>query len=195
MLILFDADDGESSDDFLEQCAWDIPLADKNLAKISLQKFVEEGVQTFHVDMDVQVKRDVDILTQMIRKYKNPAFDIRKPFNVEFKDEFGIDSGGPTREFEGLQGHLVPRHDYELLPGGMFVLLGKMIPHSVLNGCCGVSGLSPAVIAYICTGKRDAAVQYLTIEDFPDPVLKQNFAEVCRTKHFLSNQMIMYDGC
>ncbi|XP_028411996.1 uncharacterized protein LOC114534729 [Dendronephthya gigantea] len=191
------ADDGESSsDDFLEKCAWDTPL-EENFAKTALQKFVEEGLQTFHVDMDVHVKRDTDILTQMIRKYKNPAFDIRKPLNVEFQDQFGVDSGGPTRElfsllmkrlakyhsdglnlFEGLQGHLLPRHDYDLLSGGVFFLLGKMILHSVLNGCCGVAGLSPAVIAYLCTGRRDAAVQYLTLEDFPDPVVKNNFEEL-----------------
>ena len=184
---------------------WDTPLSDtKNLAKVSLQKFVEGAVQAFHVDMDVQVKRDCDILTQMIRKYKNPAFNLRKPLNVEFKDEFGVDSGGPTRElfcllmkrlakyqsdginlFEGLQGHLLPRHDYDLLSGGMFVLLGKMILHSVLNGCCGVSGLSPAVIAYICTGRRDAAVQHLSLDDYPDPVVKKNFEEICRTKFIL----------
>ncbi len=194
-----------SSDDILEQSVWDLPLAASNIlstssdAQISLQKFVEQGVQKFHVDMDVQVNRERDILTQMIRKYKNPAFNIRKPLNVEFVGEFGVDSGGPTRElffllmkrlaagqadginmFEGLQGHLLPRHDYNLLSGGLFVLVGKMILHSVLNGCCGMPGVSPAVGAYICTGRRDAAVQHLSIGDYPDPVLQKKFQNVCR---------------
>lgn len=85
-----------------------------------------------------------------------------------------------------MQGHLLPRHDYDLLSGGIFVLLGKMILHSVSNGCCGVSGLSPAVIAYICTGRRDAAVQHLTLEDFSDPVVKKkNFEEVCTVVYFV----------
>jgi hypothetical protein len=137
-----DLDSSSSSEEIIQRSIWDTPLAASKIlssssdALISLQKFVEQGVQKFHVDMDVQVKRDSDILAQMIRKYKNPAFNIRKPLNVEFVDEFGEDRGGPTRElfcllmkrltkgladginlFEGLQGHLLPRHDYDLLSG------------------------------------------------------------------------------
>ena len=99
-----------------------------------------------------------DILPQMIRKYKNPSFDVTKPLNVQFigADEIGIDAGGITKEhfhflveslkrqspdgitlLEGTVGHLLPKHDYELLSSGMFVIMGKMILHAVLNNCQG----------------------------------------------------------
>ena len=34
---------------------------------------------------------------------------------------------------------------------------------NILNGCNGLQGLSPGVIAYLVTGKRDAAVEHDTI--------------------------------
>lgn len=80
--------------------------------------------------------------------------------------------------FEGLVGHLLPCHDYAMLSGGLFKIMGKMILHSILNGCCGIAGLSPIVIAYLCTGHRDEAVQHLTLDDFPDPVLQEKLQEV-----------------
>jgi hypothetical protein len=55
-----------------------------------------------------------------------------------------------------------------------------MILHAVINGCCGIAGLSPAIVAYICTGYRDATVQHLTIEDYPDPVMQKKLQEVSR---------------
>ena len=191
----------KSSDEMFESYAWGTPLAaSKHLscdAQQSLQKFINEAVQTFHAELDVQVKRDNDILSQMIRKYKNPAFNLRRPLNVEFVNETGVDSGGITRElfsllmdrltkgllgginlFEGTKGHLLPCHNYDMLSGGLFLLLGKMILHSVINGCCGLSGLSSAAIGYICTGKRDAAVQCVTLEDVPDPDLQGKLKEV-----------------
>jgi hypothetical protein len=85
-----DLDSSSGSEEILQRSIWDTPLAASKIlssssdALISLQNFVEQSVQKFHVDMDVQVKRDSDILAQMIRKYKNPAFNIRKPLNVEF---------------------------------------------------------------------------------------------------------------
>ena len=94
-------------------------------------------------------------------------------------------SGG-VNLLEGSQGHLLPRHDYDLLSGGMFLLLGKMILHSVLNGCRGVSGLSPAAIAYISTGRRDAATEFLTLGDFPDPIAQKTFEEVYFRTMFLT---------
>ena len=41
-----------------------------------------------------------------------------------------------------------------------------------------MSGLSPAVIAYATTGNRDAAVEHITIEDIPDPVLQDKLHKV-----------------
>ena len=38
----------------------------------------------------------------MIRKYKNPAFNLRRPLNVEFVNETGRGSGGITQELFSL---------------------------------------------------------------------------------------------
>ncbi|CAH3133720.1 unnamed protein product [Porites lobata] len=140
----------------------------------ALRKFIQSAVSPFGIEVDVQVNRDHNMLTQMIRKYKNPAFDVTKPLNVQFHGagEQGLDAGGITREYfyflvesmkqcspdgitllEGALGHLVPKHDYELLSSGMFIIMGKMILHAVLNNCCGISGISPAIVKYIATGK------------------------------------------
>ena len=180
---------------------WDTPLAAIAIAKVpanSLKAFIEAAVKPFGCDLDVEVDRNTDILKQMLRKYKNPSFDITKRLCIEFVDELGIDAGGVSREyfhllmerlkqgpggainvFEGLPGHLVPIHNYDVLSGGLFILVGKMILHAILNDCSGVPGISPAVVSYISTGSRDSAVEYITMEDIPDPDLKEKLTQVC----------------
>ena len=86
---------------------------------------------------------------------------------------------GSLNLFEGQVGHLVPIHDYEVLSGGLFVLAGKMILHSILNDCNGVSGLSPAVVSFLASGKRDAAVAHVTLDDITDLCLKEKLTQVC----------------
>ena len=158
----------------------------------NLQRFVSSIVSRLGEEMDVEVNRKKDILSQILRKYKNPAFDLRKPLNVTFVDECGLDGRGLTREFfhilmrtlqkpsgpiilfEGLDGHLVPMHNYDALSSGLFVLVGKIIVHSVLNNCKGMPGFSPAIVAYLVSGNRDASIQHVTLEDIPDPVLQGN---------------------
>ena len=94
----------------------------------------------------MKVTQDHTMLTQKIRKYKNPAFDVAKPLNLHFHGagEQGLDAGGITREYlyflvEGVKqcaldgitllevalGHLLPKHDYKLLLSGMFITMGK----------------------------------------------------------------------
>ena len=184
-----------------EEWLWDTPLAAMANAKVpakSLKAFTEEAVKPFGCDLDVVVDRNTDILKQMLRKYKNPSFDITKRLCVEFVDEVGIDAGGVSREFfhllmerlkqgpggainvfEGLAGHLVPIHNYDVLSGGLLILAGKMILHAILNDCNGVPGISRAVVSYISTGSRDSAVEYITLEDIPDPDLKEKLTQVC----------------
>ena len=165
----------------------------------ALTRFIQGAVSSFGVEVDLHVKRGQDILPQMIRKYKNPSFDVTKPLNVQFvgADEIGIDAGGITKEYfhflveslkqhspdgitllEGTVGHLLPKHDYELLSSGMFVIMGKMILHAVLNNCQGISGMSPAIVKYIVTGKRDSSVEDISLEDIPDPCLKEQLKQV-----------------
>ena len=162
----------------------------------NLQRFATAVVPRFGDDLDVRINRKTEILPQILRKYKNPAFDITKALNVHFADEPGLDGGGVTREyfhllmkalhkpegslilFEGLDGHLVPLHNYDILSGGLFVLVGKIILHAVLNSCTGMPGLSPAVVAYLLTGNRDSCVEHVTLADIPDPVLQDKLDKV-----------------
>ena len=80
--------------------------------------------------------------------------------------------GGALNLFEGQVRQLGPIHEYDILSGGLFVLVGRMILDAILNGCNGLPGLSSGVIAYLVTGKRDAAVDHVTIDDIPDTILQ-----------------------
>ena len=66
-----------------------------------------------------------------------------------------------------------------MLSGGLFFRAGKMILHSILNDCNGVPGMSPTIISYLMTVRRDSAVEHVTLEDTPDPDLKEKLKEVC----------------
>lgn len=149
----------------------------------------------------LNITREKNIIGQVVQKYKNPSFDIRSPLMVQFRSsgtlELGIDAGGPTTEyffnlmnelvrgnlngiqlFEGEQGHLVPRFDYDIISGNIMKLVGRMILHSVLNQCRGLSGLSPAIVDYIITGQQDSVLENLDIYDLPDPCLREVLKEV-----------------
>ena len=67
----------------------------------ALTRFIQGAVVLFGVEVDLHVNRGKDILPQMIRKYKNPLFDVTKPLNVQFvgADEIGIDAGAITKEY------------------------------------------------------------------------------------------------
>ena len=175
---------------------------EKNGVFQNLQKFVSAVVGGFGLELGIEIDRNKDLLLQVIRKHKNPAFDITKPLSVSFVDEPGLDGGGLTREYfhmlmqrlhkqcgtfdllEGRNGNLLPIHNYDILSGGLFLLLGKMIMHAILNKC---EGLCPAIIAYLVFGSRDAAVEQLTLDDFPDPVYQDKLHQVCLTQKTLND--------
>lgn len=176
----------------------------------NLEEFVSAVAGRFGVELEIEIDRKRDLLQQVIRKYKNPAFDITKPLSVSFVGEPGLDGGGLTREFfhllmqrlhtqcgtfnfvEGRSGNLLPIHNYDILSGGLFLLLGKMILHAILNKCVGLPGLSPAIVAYLVSGSRDAAVEKLTLEDLPDPVYQDKLHQVyiLSTQYTLISQFI-----
>lgn len=176
----------------------------------NLEKFVSAVAGRFGVELEREIDRKKDLLQQVIRKYKNPAFDITKTLSVSFVGEPGLDGGGLTREYfhllmqrlhtqcgtfnivEGRNGNLLPIHNYDILSGGLFMLLGKMILHAILNRCAGLPGLSPAIVSYLVSGSRDAAVEKLTPEDFPDPVYQDKLQQVCilSTQYSLISQFI-----
>ena len=137
----------------------------------AVRTFISDVVKPFGEELDILVDRRIDLLKQVVRKYKNPSFDITKCLNVMFADEPGIDGGGLTREyfhilmeslstpsdgelalFEGQAGHLIPSHNYDFVSGGLFVLVGKMILYVILNKCKGIPGIAPAVVSYLVSG-------------------------------------------
>lgn len=181
---------------------WDIPLAFTHLLPEhdeldSLHSFIAGATNPFGDELNLSIDRNQDILPQAMRKYKHPNFDVSKVLNVSFQGEPGLDAGGLTREyfhllmnrlqipaesfnlFEGTRGHLVPINNYDFLSGGLFILVGKMILHSVMNACVGMPGLSPAVVSYITSGTRDSCVEHIVIEDVPDPVYQEKLRKVC----------------
>ena len=190
----------ESSDDDI----WNSTLAETKRIKLNptdeLKCFVRQ-VKKGQSAEHFLITREKSFINQVIGKYKNPKFDLGCGLTVEFRsfgaDELGVDAGGPTKEFfkelmnelenggfkgirffEGEKDHLTPIYDYDMLPSGIFKIVGKMILHSVLNGCRGIAGLSSAVKSFLLTGSRDAILEFLTVEDIPDPCLRESFCEV-----------------
>lgn len=74
--------------------------------------------------------------------------------------------------FGGVDGHLVQLYGVDAISEGLFEIAGKIVAHSVLHGCDGFVGLSPAVVRYIETGSVTKAEQFVTTEDLPDIELK-----------------------
>ena len=59
-----------------EESLWDTPLAAIVNAKNpvnSLKPFTEKAMKSFGSDLDEQVNRNMDVLKQMLRRYKNPV--------------------------------------------------------------------------------------------------------------------------
>lgn len=152
-------------------------------------------------EVDLVITREKSVIVQLLKKYKNPNFNLRSPLNVQFVSsgtiEPGVDAGGPKREFfhmlmnelfrggfngiqifEGEKGHLVPVNNYDLLSTHFYEIVGKMILHSLLNQCRGLEGISPAVVNYIVSGNRDSVLEHLSLRDIPDPCLRHNLEEV-----------------
>ena len=85
---------------------WKTPLAVVHAAIVNiddaahcLKAFTKEAMKPIGCDLELEVDRNTDLLKQMLRKYKNPGFDIIKHLCIAFKDEMGVDAGGVTREY------------------------------------------------------------------------------------------------
>ena len=125
-------------------------------------QFVTGAMQSFTPEEQLVITRDKSILGQVLRKYKDPSFNLQSPLNVQFQSsgvfELGVDAGIPTevffhhlikelvrgsfsgiKLFEGEAGHLVPSFDYDLVSSCFFVYVTKMIVHSSIHECKGLS--------------------------------------------------------
>ena len=183
---------------------WDMPLATKIRKPDhleALQDFVGNIAKPHLPELGLTISRDKSILHQIVRIYKNPQVNFGAPLNVQFicsgAFEHGIDAGGPTKDFfnqlmneivhssfngiklfEGEMGRMLPVPNYDLISGHFFEMVGKMILHAVINKCKGVKGISPTVINYIASGNRESVLGDVTVNDIPDPCLRQTLIEV-----------------
>ena len=82
------------------------------------------------------------------------------------------------RLFDGQLGHVAPSHNYDFVSGGLFVIIEKIILHALLNNCNGVPGISPAVVSYLISGKRDAVVAKVSLQDVPDFDIRKSLEKV-----------------
>lgn len=121
---------------------WNTPLSAWGMRKLdyheALIQFVTGAVQSHLPEEHLVISRDKSIISQVLRKYTNPRFNLQKSLNIQFQSsgtlELGVDAGGPTREFfyhlmqelvrgkfndiklfEGEVGHLVPSCDNDLV--------------------------------------------------------------------------------
>lgn len=73
-----------------------------------------------------------------------------------------------TAMFEGETDHLVPTTSAVLAESELFVMAGRLIGHSLINGGPTLSGISLAVVHALTSGSKELATTYLSLEDCPD---------------------------
>lgn len=73
-----------------------------------------------------------------------------------------------TTLFEGETDHLVPTTSAVLVESEMFIMAGRMIGHSLINGGPALSGLSLAVVSALTGGSKESSTANLCLEDCPD---------------------------
>ena len=146
---------------------------------------------------DLMVNHHSETLVRdLFKKFKRGELDIRKPPDVTFLGEDGIDAHGLTKEFfhlvmnclkngqggyilfEGKQDHLVPVICEEFNQSGYFRYVGMLIAMSMLHGGCGFVGLSRALSTYMVTDDIFTASAYLSIEDVPDYSVQEALNQV-----------------
>ena len=176
----------------------------------ALAQYFTNAVQSNVPEEHLLITREKSVITQVLRKYKNPTFKLQSPQNVQFQSsstlELGVDACGPTRAyffylmqdvvrgsfngiklFQGEVGHLVPSVDYDLVSSCFFVIVGEMVVHSFLHECRGLKSISPAVISYIKSGTRDTVLEHLVVEDVPDPCLREILNEASQCQRQMRN--------
>jgi len=154
------------------------------------------NITHWHVD-----RKAPDFLESVLAEYEKARERVlRRPLEIVFDGEPGVDAGGLTREFfhlafeavisrtykdcpmfEGKRGHLIPNVATEHLANG-YKFVGMMIVHAALNECRGLPGLSPAVQHYIAQGDGPASIDDMvhlaTIDDVADTGLKSLLLKV-----------------
>lgn len=73
-----------------------------------------------------------------------------------------------TALFEGETDHMVPTASAVLIQSDIFVMAGRLIGHSIINGGPNLSGISLAVVHALTGGPKELPTSCLSLEDCPD---------------------------
>lgn len=141
-------------------------------------------------DSEVAPKRIVvnraSILPDSIAHFKQRDFNCNSPVMVTFEGEPAIDGGGPKREyftllvrellsasstvrlFEGRDGKYLPFHNTDALRSKLYLVAGRMVASSIINGGPGFPHFSQAVWQYILSQDTDRLTEHLTKDDVVD---------------------------
>ena len=134
----------------------------------------------------LKVKVDTeDLLSDALAFYKGNGFDASRPIRVYYNGQPAIDTGGVKRQFftdmfekfvtspelkvfEGPPTQLLFSYNQQALSSGITKLLGKIVGHSILQGCGGFPYLAPSAYSYLSTGEITKAMYHITIADVFD---------------------------
>ncbi|KAI4829286.1 hypothetical protein KUCAC02_023336 [Chaenocephalus aceratus] len=94
---------------------------------------------------------------------------IMKNLQHGFHINFG--NSNTTLLFEGQQDHLIPSTSQILVESDLFLMAGRMMGHSFIDGGPCLSGLCPAVIHVLLGGNMDTAT--IQLEDIADLDIRQ----------------------
>ena len=145
------------------------------------------------------------ILEDCLCYYKSPNFNPAKPLRIVFVGQAAIDAGGPLRQFfsliseklsqnlfEGNPIHLLLKIDTNTILCELFIVVGKIITHSIVHGCNGFPFLSKAAYHYICTGNIMDAACFVTLDQVSSTAYKHYIKEVYTFSFFNSVVLVSY---
>ena len=131
------------------------------------------------------------ILEDSFCYYKSKDFDPETPLRIAFKGQDAIDAGGPlrqfftlvvdriaTRFFEDGSTNLVPTINANTIISEIFVVVGKIIAHSIVHGCSGFPYLARVTYHYICSGNIMDAACYVTLNQVANSAYQHYIKEV-----------------
>ena len=126
------------------------------------------------------------ILSDSIALFKQRDFDFNSPVKITFEGEPAIDGGGPKCEyftlllrellsassaihlFEGKDGKYLPLHNSDALRSKLYLVAGRMVATSIINGGPGFPHFPQAVWQYIMCQDTDIVTEHLTKDDVVD---------------------------
>lgn len=152
-------------------------------------------------------------LLQLMKIYKNPKVDLQKTPDINFIGEIAADAGGPTKEFfhiiieslfkvdnligalfTGERGHYVPLCSVDAITSGCFLMVGKVLGHSILHGGPGIPGLAPAIAKYLMSGSVADAEGLVDVKDLPDLDMRAIIEKVHFLKIGLANGPLNFES-